>query len=131
MNLIGQTKISDRLWKIRDLFEILNNTFPKFYNPSGNLASDEVIVPFKGRVIFKEYIPKNAKDFGIKLFKLCDSTGYTYDMKVYLAKDTQRKAQHMTATLATVTELTGKIEGRGHNLNMENSVVPLSYLMIW
>ena len=50
----------DRLWKIRDLFEILNDTFSKFYYPSENLAIDEVIVPFKGRVIFKQYIPKNA-----------------------------------------------------------------------
>jgi len=46
-----------RLWKIRDLFEILNNTFSKFYNPSENLAFDEVIVSFKGRMIFKQYIP--------------------------------------------------------------------------
>jgi len=44
----------DRLWKIRDLFEILNHTFSKFYNPSENLAIDEVFVPFKWRVIFKE-----------------------------------------------------------------------------
>lgn len=67
----------DRLWKIRDLFEILNATFSKFYNPSENLAIDEVIVSFKGRVIFKQYIPKKRKRFGIKIFKLCDSTGYT------------------------------------------------------
>jgi len=48
MNLTGQTKNFDRLWKIRDLFEILNATFSKFYNPSENLAIDEVIVSFKG-----------------------------------------------------------------------------------
>ena len=50
----------NRLRKIRDLFEILNVTFSKFYNPSDNLAIDEVIVSFRGRVIFKQYIPKNA-----------------------------------------------------------------------
>ena len=44
----------------RPVFEILNDTFSKFYNPSENLAIDEVIVPFKGRVIFEQYIPKNA-----------------------------------------------------------------------
>ena len=99
--------------KIRDLFEIRNATFSKFYNPSENLAIDEVIVSFKGRVIFKQYIPTKRKRFGIKIFKLCDSTGYTYDMKVYLGKDRQRTAQHI-ATHATVTELTRKIEGRGH-----------------
>ena len=51
----------DRLWKIRDLFEILNDTFRKFYNPSENLAIDQVIVSFKGRVIFKQYIPPPQK----------------------------------------------------------------------
>ena len=54
------------------------------------------------------------------MFKLCDSTGYTYDMKVYLGKDRQHTAQHVTATHATVTELTRKIEGRGHKFYMDN-----------
>ena len=35
---------SDRLWKIRNLFDILNDRFSKFYNPSEHLAIDEVIV---------------------------------------------------------------------------------------
>ena len=56
----------DRLWKIRDLFEILNDTFSKLYNPSENLAIDEVIVSFKGRVIFKQYIPNNPRDLASK-----------------------------------------------------------------
>jgi len=42
----------DWLWKIRNLFDILNDRFSKFYNPSEHLAVDEVIVKFKGRVIF-------------------------------------------------------------------------------
>jgi len=71
------------------MFEILNAAFSKLYNPSENLAIDEVIVSFKGRVIFRQYIPKKRKHFGIKIFKLRDSTGYTYDMKVYLGKDRQ------------------------------------------
>ena len=53
------------------------------------MAIYEVIVKFKGRVLFKQYIPKKGKHFGIKMFKLCDSTGYTYDMNVYFGKDRQ------------------------------------------
>ena len=49
---------SDRFWKIRNLFDILNDKFSKFYNPSEHLAVDEVIVKFKGRVIFQQYVPK-------------------------------------------------------------------------
>ena len=41
-------------------------------------------------------------------------------MKVYLGKDRQRTAQHVTATHVTVTELMRKIEGRGHKLYMDN-----------
>jgi len=94
--------------------------FSKFYNPSEHLAVYGVIVKFKGRVLFKLYIPKKRKHFSIKIFKLCDSTGCTYDMNVYLSKDRQRVAQHLTATHATVTNLTRGVEGFGHKLYMEN-----------
>jgi len=45
----------DRLWKIRTIFDTLNQAYPKFYNPSEHLAVDEVIVKFQGRVIFRQY----------------------------------------------------------------------------
>ena len=107
----------DRLLKIRNLFDILNDKFSKFYNPSEHLAVDEVIAKFKGRVIFRQYIPKKHKRVGIKIYKLCDETGYTYDMTVYLGRDRQRTAQHLTATHATVTK---KVQGCGHKLYMDN-----------
>ena len=65
---------SNQLRKIRSLFDILNDKFSKFYNPSEHLAIDEVIVKFNGRVIFQQYIPKKHKHFGIKIYKLCDET---------------------------------------------------------
>jgi len=94
---------SDRLWKVRNVFDILNQKFSKFYNPSEHLAVDEFIVKYKRRVIFRQYIPKKHKRFGIKIYKLCDETGYTYDMTVYLGRDRQCTAQHVTATNATPT----------------------------
>ena len=93
----------------------------KYYNPSEYLAVDEVIVKFKGRILFNQYILKKRKHFSIKMFKLCDSTGYTYDMNVYLGKDRQRAAQHQTATHATVNNLTRGVERFGHKLYMDNS----------
>jgi hypothetical protein len=61
--------------------------FSTFYNHSESLAIDEVIVLFEEMVIIRQYISKKHKCFGIKMYKLCDLTGYTYDMKVYLGKD--------------------------------------------
>jgi hypothetical protein len=51
----------DRVWKIRTVFDTLNQVYPKFYNPSEHLAVDEVIVKFQGRVIFRQYIPRKRK----------------------------------------------------------------------
>jgi len=65
----GVDKTDGRQWKIRDLFEIISTNFSKFYNPSEHLAAEEFIVKFKGRVLFKQYIPKKCKRFGIKMFK--------------------------------------------------------------
>ena len=81
---------------------------------------DEVIVKFQGRVIFRQYIPKKRKCFGIKIYKLCDESGYTYDMKVYLGRDSRSTTDDMTATHATVRHLTCRVEGLGHNLFMDN-----------
>jgi hypothetical protein len=77
-------------------------------------------VLFKGRVVFKQYIPKKHKRFGIKMYKLCDSKGYTYNMSVYLRRDRKRVTASMTATYATVTGLTTRIENFGHILCMDN-----------
>ena len=81
---------------------------------------DEVIVKFQGRVIFSQYIPKKSKSFGIKIYKLCDESGYTYDMKVYLGRDSCSATDDMTATHATVRHLTCRVEGLGHKLFMDN-----------
>jgi len=41
-------------------------------------------------------------------------------MNVYLGKDRQRAAQHLTATRNTVANLTRGVEGFGHKLYMDN-----------
>jgi hypothetical protein len=105
-----------RLWKMRNVFEILDRTFSKFYNPTENLAIDEVVVLFRGMVVFRHCLPKKREGFIMKIYKLCDSNGYTYDLKVHLGKDRQSTAQRLTAARAIVTELTRKVEGHGHKL---------------
>jgi hypothetical protein len=54
---------TNRLWKIRKVFDTLNNKFCEMCNPTEHLAVDEVIVLYKGRVIFRQYIPKKHKRF--------------------------------------------------------------------
>jgi len=110
----------DRLWKLRTVFDKLNEAYAKFYNSSEHLAVDEVIVKFKGRAIFRQYIPKKRKLFSIKIYKLYDESVYTYDMKVYLGRDSHSATDNMTATHATVTQLTCRVEGLRDKIFMDN-----------
>ena len=65
---------------------------------------EELIALYKGRVAFQQYIPKKHKRFGIKVYKLCNYLGYTYDMSVYLSKQRQHATAQITAT-QTVLQL--------------------------
>ena len=60
---------------------------------------------YKGRVAFQQYIPKKHERFGIKIYKLCDSLGYTYDMSMYLGKQQQHDTAQITATHGMVLQL--------------------------
>jgi hypothetical protein len=77
-------------------------------------------VLFKGRAIFKKYVPNKYKQFEIKICKLCNSNGYTHNRRVYSGKDRKRATDTITGTHATVTALTTKTENVGHKLYMDN-----------
>ena len=47
---------SDRLWKIRPMIDSLNESFQQAYHPTCEVSIDEGMVPFKGRIGFKQYM---------------------------------------------------------------------------
>jgi hypothetical protein len=81
---------------------------------------DEVIMLYKGRVTLQQYIPKKHKRFVIKIYKLCNSLGYTYDMSAYLGKQRQHATAQITATHGTVLQVIRRVEGLGHKVLMDN-----------
>jgi hypothetical protein len=99
---------------------MLNNIYSKYYAPTEHLTVDKVMVLYKGKVNFKQYIPKKHKRFGLKIYKLCDMSGCMYDMDVYLGMNRTSSTADMTATHATVRHFTRKVEGHGHKLYTDN-----------
>jgi hypothetical protein len=81
---------------------------------------DEVTVLYKGRAVFRQYIPKKYKRFGTKIYKLCDSLGYTYDISVYLGKQRQHATAQITATHGMVLQVIRRVEGLGHKIFTDN-----------
>lgn len=80
----------DRLYKLKPIVEDLKQKFQRTFVPFQNLCIDEVLVPYKGRISFKQYIPSKRGRFGIKLFVLCDCrTGYILDFVIYIGSATK------------------------------------------
>ncbi|XP_042209666.1 piggyBac transposable element-derived protein 4-like [Homarus americanus] len=78
----------DRLWEIREVFTMLKERFMKFFRPFQNVVVDESLVLFRGRVVFRQYIPSKRHRFEIKFFVLCEcDTGHVLDLIVYIASD--------------------------------------------
>ena len=79
----NQIQENDRLGKIQPLVELLQKKFQQVFCPGEHIVADETLVPWRSRLVCKQYIPNKAHKYGIKLFKLCSAEGFTYSMKVY------------------------------------------------
>ncbi|CAH1973228.1 unnamed protein product [Acanthoscelides obtectus] len=77
------------------------------------LVIDESMVPFRGRLSFRQYVPNKTHRYGVKLYKLCTSSGYTYNLKVYTGKgDTQPELGHAQSIVLKLLEDVNKKKGR-------------------
>lgn len=63
------------------------------------------MVPFRGRLLFKQYIPGKSHKYGIKLFKLCDPDGFTYNLRVYSGKSLQNDTKNQRLSRLIVRNL--------------------------
>ncbi|KAJ8933811.1 hypothetical protein NQ314_013783 [Rhamnusium bicolor] len=84
----------DRLNKISQLLPKLQQSFQAPIIPGEFICIDETLVPFKGRLKFKQYISNKRFKFGIKLFKLCLEGEYLYDFKVYCGQERDPAEEH-------------------------------------
>ncbi|XP_017796976.1 PREDICTED: piggyBac transposable element-derived protein 4-like [Habropoda laboriosa] len=108
---------NDRLYKIRAIIDMLNENFQKYYNPGELVCVDESFIPFRGRIVFKQYIKQKRHKHGIKILKLCSAPGYTVNFQIYCGKksDTEK-----TTPTNVVLSLCKNIFGKGHTLCTDN-----------
>lgn len=78
----------DALYKIRPLMEHLQKHFKGAYTPGREVAVDESMIGFKGRLWFIQYMPKKPTKWGMKAYVLADSrSGYTYSWRLYAGEN--------------------------------------------
>lgn len=83
----NETAGEDRLHKLKPLLNKLLSNFQSVLLPGREIIIDESMIPWRGRLIFKQYIPNKTHKYGVKLYKLCTLDGYTLNIIVYSGKD--------------------------------------------
>lgn len=77
---------SNRIYKIEKLLNMLLCNFRAVIKPGKELVIDESMIPWRGRLVFRQYIPLKSNKYGIKLYKLCLPSGYTYNLIIYAGR---------------------------------------------
>jgi hypothetical protein len=79
-------------------YDMLNDTYSKYYAPSEHVAGDEIIEFFKENINFKLY----TSNTDLHIMK---QSGYTHDVDTYQRMNTKSMAVYITATQVTVETL--------------------------
>lgn len=99
----------DPLYKLRPLMNTLSARFQKAYQPAENITIDEGMCKFRGRLVFKQYMPQKPTKYGIKLYMLSESkSGYIWNFNVFCGQS--------NVVVDVTKNLLGSLLGKGHTL---------------
>ena len=89
----------DKLHKIKPLLELLFPNFKRAYNLDKNISIDECMIPWRGRLSFRQFIASEPVRFGIKVWVLADSESkYIYRQQLYIGRNPGERAEVGLAT---------------------------------
>ena len=85
------------------------------------VSIDEAIIPFKGRLSFKQYIKNKPVKWGIKAFVLSDAiNGYVYRLQVYTGKGMETNQPEIGLCSRVVLDLLSGLENTGLVIYTDN-----------
>ncbi|XP_050056244.1 piggyBac transposable element-derived protein 5-like [Aphis gossypii] len=91
---------TDRLYKVRKLLNMANDLVKNIHKPGEIIAVDESMIPFRGRLKFRQYIKNKTHKYGVKFFKVCGTNGYTYKIIIYEGKQS-KPGEALSETIVT------------------------------
>ena len=93
----SQHDVSDPLHKISDFLEKTKHIIQNSYMPSEKVAIDEVLLLFKGRLFFRNFIPSKRSRYGIKIYALVDEFGYMWNFHVHTTASNLKVPQSLNS----------------------------------
>jgi len=127
----SEYNVNNRLNKIEPIVTYFNNKMTDIYEPSENLALDESMVLFRGRLVFRQYIKNKRHKYGIKLYMLTESGGLVHRIMIYSGQGNDT-SDDFTHTEYVVVKLMEGLTGCGRSLYMDNyyNSVKLAHILL-
>lgn len=118
---VGDPDSQVKMDKVQPLLDRLGSSFASVFTPHQQIAVDESVIAFKGRVSFKQYLKGKPTPWGIKAFVLSDSTtGYLHQLRVYYGKDTNLiDRPELKQTVRVVCTLAEPFKDQGYDLYID------------
>ena len=117
---------SSRLYKLQHLLDKLTDRHRSTYTPGPSVVIDESLIPFRSRLLFRQYIHGKTYKYGVKIYNICALDAYTWDLKVYIGKMERTCAYNHSESI--VLQLCSPILGQGTTVYADNfyTSVPLA-----
>ncbi|XP_015185810.1 PREDICTED: piggyBac transposable element-derived protein 4-like [Polistes dominula] len=111
---------NDRLCKIRNIIDYLNEKFTSIYTPEEYVSLDEFIMKYNNRMSYNEYKSSKRVRFRIKFYKLCESkSGYCIKFQTYTGQDNMNNSITNSSENVTMFMCT-PISNFGHTLFLDD-----------
>lgn len=106
--------------KIQPLLNIILPLIQGYYTPHQEVAIDESVIAFKGRVSFRQYLKGKPHPWGIKAYVLADSkSAYVHNFAIYYGRDTSLVRPDLPHTTRVVLTLSDGLEHKGYDLYID------------
>lgn len=117
LHFIDSSKIppnnTDKAIRIRPVLQKFHETFHAAVSPEEFQSVDEIMIPFRGRSQLKQYLHKEPKKWGFKMWMRAGISGYVYCFDLYRGEDpAQKTSQLFSASENVVLRLCHDLAGQ-------------------
>ncbi|CAI6373862.1 unnamed protein product [Macrosiphum euphorbiae] len=111
----------DKLTAVRSMLDQFVYNCKTSYCLSEYLTIDEMLVPFRGRCSFIQYIPSKPAKYGLKIFALVDAKSfYTGNLEIYCGTQPDGPYNMSSKPFDIVMRLLDNVTGSNRNLTCDN-----------
>ncbi|CAK1595330.1 unnamed protein product [Parnassius mnemosyne] len=116
-----ERKQTDNMAAFRSIFDQFVQCCQNAYSPSEFLTIDEMLLAFRGRCLFRVYIPNKPAKYGLKILALVDAKNfYVLNLEVYSGKQPPGPYAVSNKPFEVVERLIQPVSRSHRNLTFDN-----------